>query len=123
MKWRKSPPELIELFNAVMPGPPAQGRKMFGYPAAFANGNLFMGLHQEDMLLRLPEAAREELLRMPGARIFEPMAGRKMREYVCVPAALLVDRKKLGAWVAKAFDYGKSIKPKPVKAKRAKKSA
>jgi hypothetical protein len=21
MKWRKSPPDLIELFNAVMPGP------------------------------------------------------------------------------------------------------
>jgi hypothetical protein len=25
-------------------------RKMFGYPAAFANGNLFIGLHQNDFI-------------------------------------------------------------------------
>jgi hypothetical protein len=32
---------------------------MFGYPAAFVNSNMFMGLFQESMLIRLPEKCRE----------------------------------------------------------------
>jgi len=46
MEWRKSPQHLIETFNSVVPGPPVVPRKMFGYPAAFVNGNLFMSLFQ-----------------------------------------------------------------------------
>ena len=87
-------------------------RKMFGFPAAFVNGNMFMGLHQEDMVLRLPEEARTELLKTSGARIFEPMPGRPMKEYVVVPPSLLANQKKLASWVAKALDYGTALKPK-----------
>jgi hypothetical protein len=58
VKWRKSPAKLIATFEAVAPGPPALHRKMFGYPAAFVNGNMFMGLFQEEMFLRLPEDVR-----------------------------------------------------------------
>lgn len=129
MKWRKSPPELVEVFESVVPGPPAVSRKMFGYPAAFVNGNMFMGLHQEDMVLRLPEDSREKLLNVSGARLFEPMPGRPMKEYVVVPHNLLADRKKLAPWVNKALEYGSSLKPKskskprPKAAKSATKSA
>ena len=112
MKWRKPSDELIKTFESVVPGPPAVPRKMFGFPAAFVNGNMFMGLHQEDMLLRLPDEPRAELLKISGAHIFEPMPGRPMREYVVVPPSLLADRKKLTAWVAKALEYGLTLKPK-----------
>ena len=112
MKWRKPSEELTKLFEEVTPGPPATPRKMFGFPAAFVNGNMFMGLHQEDMLLRLPEDSRPELLKTSGARIFEPMPGRPMREYVVVPPTLLKDRSKLSSWVSKAFKYGLSLPPK-----------
>jgi TfoX/Sxy family transcriptional regulator of competence genes len=112
MKWRKPSEELIKTFEAVTPGPPAVARQMFGFPAAFVNGNMFMGLHQEDMILRLPEEPRAELLKISGARTFEPMPGRPMREYVVVPPSLLKDRNKLGAWATKALDYGSSLAPK-----------
>jgi len=121
MKWRKPSEELIKLFEEVTPGPPATAKKMFGFPAAFVNGNMFMGLHQENMILRLPEDSRAELLKM-NARIFEPMPGRPMREYVIVPPSLLRDRNKLGAWVQKALEYGSSLPPKAGK-KSSKKSA
>jgi len=111
MKWRKPSEELVKLFEEVTPGPPATAKKMFGFPAAFMNGNMFMGLHQEDMILRLPEGSRAELLKM-NARIFEPMPGRPMREYVIVPPSLLRDRNKLSAWVKKALEYGSSLPPK-----------
>ena len=112
MKWRKPSEELIKTFEAVVPGPPAVQRKMFGFPAAFVNGNMFMGLHQEDMILRLPEKPRATLLEMSGARVFEPMPGRPMREYVVVPPSLLKNHDKLASWSKTALDYGLSLKPK-----------
>jgi hypothetical protein len=54
MKLRKSPEELVAKFDEVMPGPPATKRKMFGFPAGFVNGNMFMGLFEDSMILRLP---------------------------------------------------------------------
>lgn len=43
MAWKKPAPETIATFEAVLPGAPAERRMMFGYPAAFVNGNVFMG--------------------------------------------------------------------------------
>jgi TfoX/Sxy family transcriptional regulator of competence genes len=112
MKWRQSPQSLIDTFNAVFPRPPAEGRKMFGFPAGFVNGNMFMGLHEHNMLLRLPEQFRNELLEMPGAKPFEPMPGRPMREYVVVPPQLLEDRTALATWIARSLDYAAALAPK-----------
>lgn len=120
MKWRKSPPELIALFEEVLPGPPAVPRKMFGYPAAFVNGNLFMSLFQEQMILRLPEELRTKLM-TDGWNRFEPMPGRPMGEYLAVPDQILGRDKELRQWVAKALTYGASLKPK-AKAKSAPKA-
>jgi TfoX/Sxy family transcriptional regulator of competence genes len=112
MRWRKSPQDLIDLFSSVMPGPPVVQRKMFGYPAGFVNGNLFMSLFQDDMILRLPENLREELLKVDGAKIFSPMPGRPMREYVAVPPLVMKNTKELASWVLGALEYGESLKPK-----------
>jgi TfoX/Sxy family transcriptional regulator of competence genes len=112
MKWQKSSQVLVDLFQSVMPGPPAVQRKMFGYPAGFVNGNMFMGLFQESMILRLPTGPREEFSKNHDARIFEPMAGRPMREYAEVPQQVMRDRKELTRWVARAYEYGASLKPK-----------
>lgn len=120
MKWRKPSEELIKTFEGITPGPPAVSRQMFGFPAAFINGNMFMGLHQEDMILRLPEESRAELLKISGAKVFEPMPGRPMHEYVVVPPALIKDRGKLSAWAAKALEYGSSLPPKSGKASKKK---
>ena len=115
--WTKSPPELVEVFEAVFPGPPAVARQMFGYPAGFVNGNMFMGLHQDNLVLRLPDGPRAELLATEGAATFEPMAGRPMKEYVTVPAWLLAAPEALEPWVATALAHGASLPPKKAKAK------
>ncbi len=117
MQWKKSPPALVELFASVVPGEPAEQRKMFGYPAAFVNGNLFMALHQEDFILRLSEAERAKLLKVNGARPFEPMPGRKMGEYVVVPASILKNEKDLRKWIGRSLQYAASLPQKTKKAK------
>jgi len=76
-----------------------------------------MGLFQEDMFLRLSDADRSELLQVKDARIFEPMPGRPMREYVALPPELLASQEKLRPWVARALQYGVALKPKTGKPK------
>jgi TfoX/Sxy family transcriptional regulator of competence genes len=117
MKLRKSPEALVATFDEAMPGPPATRRKMFGYPAGFINGNLFMSLFEDSLILRLPAELREELIQLHGAKPFAPMAGRVMKEYVALPEPLLGDRAQLTSWVAKALVYGESLAPKAAKAK------
>jgi TfoX/Sxy family transcriptional regulator of competence genes len=78
-------------------------------------GNMFAGLHEAGMVVRLPDEARAEFLRLKGAEQFEPMPGRVMREYVVVPGVLLNAPEKLRAWVEKSLAYVSSL---PAKAKK-----
>lgn len=119
MAWKKSSPELIALFEKIIPPDPLiEPRKMFGYPCCFVAGNMMMGLHQENLILRLPKEDREKFLEMAGTSQFEPMAGHVMKEYVAVSDELKADIKQLAQWVMRSFDYVKSLPPK-VKRKRA----
>jgi TfoX/Sxy family transcriptional regulator of competence genes len=95
----------------VLP-PDAEPRKMFGYPCVFVNGQLFAGVHQENMMLRLSEAERAEFLALDGAARFEPMAGRPMREYVVVPQRMLQSPNELVAWLEKSYAYAKTLPAK-----------
>jgi TfoX/Sxy family transcriptional regulator of competence genes len=112
MSWKKAPDELVDTFEAVRPGPPAVHKQMFGFPCCFVNGNMFMGLHEDRMVLRLDEVERGRLLAMEGAQPFEPMPGRPMKEYVVVPGSLLGDRVGLAQWVGKSLAFAASLPPK-----------
>jgi TfoX/Sxy family transcriptional regulator of competence genes len=119
--WRKSPADLIALFYAALPDDPrVERRKMFGYPCAFVAGNLFAGLHQESVIVRLAENDRAAAIADQGACMFEPMPGRPMREYIVLPDAALKGRGKLTAWLQRALDYAASL---PAKEKRPRRAA
>ena len=118
-KWRPAPPDLVERFQTALSGiPGAEPRKMFGYPCAFVNGQMFTGLHQENLILRLSEADRREFLAMPGAKIFEPMPGRAMKEYAQATQEVIASPADLAAWMKRAFAYASSLPPKAKKAKK-----
>lgn len=123
MKWRKAPDELVALFDEVVPaGAGAERRKMFGYPCLFVGGNMALGLHEDRFLVRLGEKDRATLLGVAGARVFEPMPGRVMREYVVLPPSVLSSRKTLAGWIGKAVAYAGSLPEKTAK-KNARSSA
>ena len=117
MKFEKLSPRAVEAFDAVVPPPPVERRKMFGMPACFVQGNMFAGVYGQNIMLRLPEAEREKLLRAGGAP-FAPM-GRAMREYVTVPPAYFDDAARLRRWMKKAQAFVESLPPKAPKARRA----
>jgi len=115
-KWKPAPSEAIAAFEAATSGlAGAEPRKMFGYSCVFAKGNMFAGLHEAGMVLRLPDDQRAEFLRLKGAEQFEPMPGRVMREYVIVPKVLLNAPDQLRKWVEESLAYALSL---PAKAKK-----
>jgi TfoX/Sxy family transcriptional regulator of competence genes len=123
MAWKKSSPELVRTFETVLPGPPAEPRQMFGFPCAFVNGHMFMGLHEERMILRLGDEDRTRMLRVRGASVFEPMQGRPMKEYVVVPQSVLGDEGALRGWVSQSMGYASSLPQKKKKAAKKKPKA
>ena len=117
MSWKKSPPELVALFESMVPADPSVERKqMFGYPCFFVNGNLAVGLHQDNMILRLGDEARARFLKLVGGHLFEPMPGRVMREYVAIPKGLRQNPEILRKWVAESVAYARAVTPKAGKA-------
>ena len=122
-KWRPAPEELVRAFTATVQSlPGTELRRMFGYPCAFANGQMFAGLHQESMIIRLSEEERARFLDLEGASPFEPMPGRPMRQYVVVPPAMVTDEGPLRAWLEKALAYARSLPPKLSKSRGSRKS-
>jgi len=111
-KWERSRPELIARFDACLPkAPGVERRQMFGCPCAFVNGNMFTGLHEHRLIVRLAQEEREALTRAEEARPFVVM-GRTMREYVAFETPLARTPRELGNWMRKALVYAQTLPPK-----------
>jgi hypothetical protein len=68
----------------------AKKSKMFGMPCLKdPDGKAFVGLHGDELVVRLARESAEhaEALALNGAHLFEPMAGRPMKDWICLPEA------------------------------------
>ncbi|MCU0964682.1 MAG: TfoX/Sxy family protein [Burkholderiaceae bacterium] len=105
--WKKVPAELAARFDAALPVvADVQRRTMFGCPAAFVNGNLFAGLHEDRLMVRLPAQAKA----WPCV-----LMGRTMKEYALFPDALEMADRDLAGWVAQAYAFTRTLPVKPAK--------
>lgn len=110
--FKPVPPALARRYLDNLPDDGrVQHRRMFGCPCAFVHGNMFSGLHEDRLVLRLPAAERERALAAGEALAFEVM-GRTMREYVVLPAPMALAAAEVRQWLARAFAYGASLPPK-----------
>jgi len=120
---QKSPPELEKAFEDAFPDDPrAERRKMFGFPSGVVNGNMFGGLFEQYIVLRLGQADLQTIVSEYGAQRFEPM-GRPMKGFATVPAAIVAEPGRLCEWVHRAFEYSASLPAKEKKPPKAKKTA
>jgi TfoX/Sxy family transcriptional regulator of competence genes len=120
MKWEKPSAEIINIFEKIVPViAGVEKRKMFGLPCVFVNSNMFMGVHQNNIILRLSKSDRESFLKLEGAKAFEPQPGRIMKEYAVFPEWVLKQEGGdiLNDWVYKSFEYAASLPPKEKKGK------
>lgn len=123
MKMPKPTQETKDFFASIVPEHPDVAiRPMFGQLSAVVRGNMFMGIFGEDVLVRLPEEDRATVI-AAGGNVFEPMAGRPMREYVVLPERWRGDRRRIEEWAARALDHAEELPPKKAKAAPASKTA
>ncbi len=116
MKLPRSSKESEELLRSVVPsGEGVTLRPMFGNLSVFVQGNMFMGVFGDDIFVRLSEPDRTELLSNEGASVFEPVAGRQMKDYVVFPKAWTRDKAKLRPWVARSLEWASRLPPRKPK--------
>ena len=100
-------------FAALVPaGPGTVVRSLFGQPAAFHRGNLFLGVFGDAIFVRLDPDDRAAAMGSAGGRPFEPMPGRPMREYVVLPERALAHPSEAADWVARALRYAQTLPEK-----------
>ncbi len=112
--WTKVPADLAAAFDAALPKSPlVERRQMFGCPCAFVNGRMFAAVHQERLLVRLPD----EAVKRPSL-----MMGRTMKDYAAFDGALDLAAEEMQDWVARGFAYTQTLPPKAAKVAKAAKT-
>jgi len=118
-KWDKPSQDLIDLLDMILIPYIHTKRKMFGSPSYFLNNNMFAGVHEDIIFLRLSENDREELLNDDiDACHFDPLEGRPMKEYLVITEKIYRDVNQLEKWILKSINYVSSIPPKQPKKKK-----
>jgi TfoX/Sxy family transcriptional regulator of competence genes len=104
MAWKKVSAELRELLEESMLSFDCQKRFMFGSPTYFVNNNMFAGIHQDTIIIRLSEKDREEVLSTyDEAMPFEPMEGRIMKEYIALPESVYKNADIFRGWLDRSY--------------------
>ncbi len=80
-----------------------QRKMIFGSSVYTLNGNMFAGVHQDDIFVRLSADDRAVVQTAHDeATPFEPMLGRAMREYVVLPETVYGQPDEFGEWLGRA---------------------
>lgn len=83
-------------------------KKMFGGLAFLLNGNMSVGLHGGELIVRLDPAETDAALARPHTRIFD-ITGRPMKGWIMVKPAGVAGEAALAEWVRKGADYAASL--------------
>jgi TfoX/Sxy family transcriptional regulator of competence genes len=86
-------------------------RKMFGGLAFMVNGNMFVGLAGEDLMVRVGTDDHQKALARPHARPMD-FTGRPMKGYVFVGPGGYRTRKALDSWVDRGLRFALTLPKK-----------
>jgi len=118
MPWKKASKELSEFLDGALSSFNCKKKLMFGSPAYFVNSNMFTGVFQDDIFIRLSEKDRSEITGLNDEVVpFEPMEGRIMKEYVVLPESLYSHREEFEKWLSHSYQYASGLPPKKGKKK------
>ena len=91
-------------------------KHMFGGVAWMLDGNMFVGVSKNELMVRVGPEAHEDAIRQPHARNMD-FTGRPMRGYVFVAPQGFAADDALGAWIARATEFTGTLPPKKPKRK------
>lgn len=86
-------------------------KKMFGGLAFLLRGNMCVGVHGSEMIVRLAPDETERALKSANTRRFD-LTGRPMQGWILVELKGLATDATLGKWVATAVKFAESLPAK-----------
>ena len=86
-------------------------KKMFGGVAFMINGNISVGVHGDELVVRIAPDATDDALEEPGARPFD-ITGRPMKGWLLVGGPGIKDSTTLKKWVRRGVAYASALPKK-----------
>ena len=86
-------------------------KKMFGGLAMLLDGNMAVGVHGEDLIVRTDPGQQEQLLTEPGARVID-LTGRPMKGWLLIEGDGCAEDADLRRWVDRGVAYARSLPAK-----------
>jgi TfoX-like protein len=87
-------------------------KKMFGGVAFMLRGNMCVGVHKDELIVRLAPDDTDQALRQKHTRIFDLSGGRTMKGWILVEPKGLATDAALAKWVAIGVKFAASLPPK-----------
>lgn len=87
-------------------------KKMFGCAAFLVDGSMSVGVHEDELIVRLSAADAAAALEQPGVRAFD-LAGRPMKGWVLVSGPAIASAEGLAVWVARGLAWGATQPKRP----------
>ena len=87
-------------------------KKMFGGVAFMLRGNMCVGVHKDELIVRLAPEETDKALKEKHTRIFDLSGGRTMKGWILVEPKGLATDAALDRWVAIGVEYAASLPPK-----------
>lgn len=84
-------------------------KKMFGGIAFMVNGNMCVGVHKDELIVRIEPDATDKALAKKNVRIFDLSGGRPMKGWILVGSAGLKTEPDLAKWIREGVDYAVSL--------------
>ena len=87
-------------------------KEMFGGIAFLLGGNMCVGIHGDDLIVRIEPSTTEAMLKQPGAKPFDLAGARAMAGWLLVaPPGYRTDA-ALHTWVARGVGFASSLPKK-----------
>jgi TfoX/Sxy family transcriptional regulator of competence genes len=86
-------------------------KPMFGGLAFMIGGNMAVGVHHDELMVRVGKDTHDEAVARPGARIFD-LSSKPMRGWIVVAPAGFTDDDELDDWVERGRRYAEGLPPK-----------
>ncbi len=85
-------------------------KRMFGGIAFLVNGHMAVGVHRNELIVRLSPTEAAQVLAEPGVRVFD-ITGRPMKGWLLVGASGL-EGAALKNWVWRGVRFARDLPPK-----------
>jgi TfoX/Sxy family transcriptional regulator of competence genes len=86
-------------------------KRMFGGLAFLVHGNMSVGIHGDELIVRIEPDETDRALQEAGVRLFD-ITGRPMKGWLLVSSTAVERASSLRQWVGRGVAYAQALPPK-----------